>query len=372
MSNKTRKKAHLANIYTVEDHNDVLQYIYKEIGARRLQFSSLIMIHFDSHPDLGAPSNINADLVFEKNVLLDNLSIENWIFPAVYAGHIETIVWIKPKWAEQIKSGLFDLTIGKDKATGLIKCNCKESYFLSDNLYQNESELENKRTFCLYVCDFDAIINNPDECLYRILSSIDREQKRIILDIDLDFFSTKDPFREMFHDLKYYELFRDVYYQKFDGEQNDLDFDKKYSKFLELKNNKLELIYNFLSEKLNSSSLEDGILKDEKLDELATIFKRENIDIEIIHSYGSGLDEHDLPHHVSSTDQIEKMINDFSFFINKYLVSMKLSPSIITIARSSLDGYCPDDQVEFIQEEIISKIKKDLGNLIGDVNKNYD
>ena len=41
------------NIYIVEDHNDALAEIYKEIGSKRLSFDNLILIHFDSHPDLG-------------------------------------------------------------------------------------------------------------------------------------------------------------------------------------------------------------------------------------------------------------------------------------------------------------------------------
>ena len=41
------------NIYVVEDHNDALAEIYTEIGSKRLAFNDLILIHFDSHPDLG-------------------------------------------------------------------------------------------------------------------------------------------------------------------------------------------------------------------------------------------------------------------------------------------------------------------------------
>ena len=59
MSNKAIKKDKKSNsnknfnVYIVEDHNDALSEIYKEIGSKRLNFNNLILIHFDSHPDLG-------------------------------------------------------------------------------------------------------------------------------------------------------------------------------------------------------------------------------------------------------------------------------------------------------------------------------
>ena len=36
---------------------------------------------------------------------------------------------------------------------------------------------------------------------------------------------------------------------------------------------------------------------------------------------------------------------------------MNLLPGLITIARSSLDEYCPSDQVDYIQNEMITKLK---------------
>ena len=52
-SNKKNISNKNFNVYIVEDHNDALTEIYKEIGSKRLSFDNLILIHFDSHPDLG-------------------------------------------------------------------------------------------------------------------------------------------------------------------------------------------------------------------------------------------------------------------------------------------------------------------------------
>ena len=103
---KARRNNESFNVYIVEDHNDALNAIYKEIGSKRLNFSGNIMLHFDSHPDMGIPSDLNADLVVgNKEALLEKLSIENWIMPAVYAGHIDVVIWIRPAWSTQINTG---------------------------------------------------------------------------------------------------------------------------------------------------------------------------------------------------------------------------------------------------------------------------
>ena len=74
----------MLNIYIVEDHNEALPCVYKEIGSKRLAFNGLTLIHFDSHPDLGIPNELLADVVLaDKELLFDSLSIENWYFHIV-------------------------------------------------------------------------------------------------------------------------------------------------------------------------------------------------------------------------------------------------------------------------------------------------
>ena len=97
------------NIHIVEDHNDALPKIYKEIGSKRLSFDKITIVHFDSHPDLGIPNLLPADQILNRDKVFESLSIENWILPAVFAGHIDKVIWIKPKWAQQIKSGVFEI-----------------------------------------------------------------------------------------------------------------------------------------------------------------------------------------------------------------------------------------------------------------------
>ena len=360
------------NIYVVEDHNNALNKIYKDIGSKRLNLNNLTMIHFDSHPDLGIPNDLNADLVINKDTLLNRLSIENWILPAVYAGHLKTIIWIRPPWATQINTGRYNLIIGKHLTTNLIRINCKESYFLADNLYSNESNLINKREFILYVCDFDFILNENDEFITSIFDTLNENHKELILDIDLDFFSTQDPFRLMFKTEDEFELFKKIYHIKSDFLNDSGDkFDESYSAFSIKKKEKLNLIFDCLNK--GSDFILSNNEFESNLKELSKIILENKIDLEILHEYGSGMDDSPLPHNVSTNEEIRLMISKFKEFLQKYFQNGQKRPTIVTIARSSLDDYCPPDQVDYIQQETIESLRSYFNNsFIRNIDMSYE
>ncbi|GBL89821.1 UPF0489 protein C5orf22 [Araneus ventricosus] len=108
-------------VIIVEDHNEVLYHIYRAVGAKKIPFENGLMIHFDSHPDLVVPKHLDAERIYEKDYVINCLSIENWIIPAVYAGHFNTVVWMKPVWASQIDEGMHKFKIGKDETAKEIK-----------------------------------------------------------------------------------------------------------------------------------------------------------------------------------------------------------------------------------------------------------
>lgn len=355
------------DIYIVEDHNDALEPIYSGIGKRKIPFDNLTMLHFDSHPDLGIPDKFKADLIYNKQVLFEYLSIESWILPAVFAGHISTVIWIKPKWSCQIDSGKYEIQIGKNATTGYIRCNSKEPYFLSESLYTHESNLLNKRSFLLYVCDFDSILDQDDSILQGLLSD-SLKANRLIFDIDLDFFSTMDPFKRMFSNNAEYEIFKAVYNLRlFDISTQDSNFENKYEELIVEKESKLQEIYNGLQNRLKDVEKIDANSSD--LDKLADIIQLRSLDFEILHSFGSGLDDRSLPDHVSTNDELEDMFKCFNLFLNKYLRTNELIPSILTIARSSLDDYCPPNQVDYIQEQTLNSVQKFFKKSINSVNK---
>lgn len=67
-------------------------------------------------------------------------------------------------------------------------------------------------------------------------------------------------------------------------------------------------------------------------------------------SDGSG-----LPVNISTNELILKMIKEFIAVVNVQIEHSGL-PAGVCLARSSLDGYCPPDQVEFIQSEVLKSL----------------
>lgn len=50
-----------------------------------------------------------------------NISIENWIMPMIYAGHISVILWVKPPWCSQIEDNNIHFYVGKCVTTGTLR-----------------------------------------------------------------------------------------------------------------------------------------------------------------------------------------------------------------------------------------------------------
>ncbi|GIX76779.1 UPF0489 protein C5orf22 homolog [Caerostris darwini] len=115
MESVPKKKKTSIPVIIVEDHNEVLYHIYRAIGSKKIPLENGLMIHFDSHPDLVVPKHLDAERIFEKDYVLNCLSIENWIIPSIYAGHFNSVVWMKPTWATQLDEGLHKFKLGMDK-----------------------------------------------------------------------------------------------------------------------------------------------------------------------------------------------------------------------------------------------------------------
>ncbi|XP_030065066.1 UPF0489 protein C5orf22 homolog isoform X3 [Microcaecilia unicolor] len=148
-------------VYVVENHDEVLPFIYRAIGSKHLPISNISFVHFDSHPDLLIPVNMPADTVFDKESLFSELSIENWIMPAVYAGHFSQVIWLHPAWAQQVREGRHCFLVGKDASTTTIRVTGTDDYFLSDGLYVPEKQLMNPRPLHL-----EVILVTPFEDLH--------------------------------------------------------------------------------------------------------------------------------------------------------------------------------------------------------------
>nr|XP_002735086.1 PREDICTED: UPF0489 protein C5orf22 homolog [Saccoglossus kowalevskii] len=389
----TRGLKHYKQIpmWIVDGHHEVLPHIYRAIGSKHLPLEDTTLVHFDSHPDLVIPMDMMADDVFDKEQLFDSLSIESWIMPTSYAGHFTTIIWIKPPWANQFSDGKYQFHIGKHKLTGKIRVTCTEDYFLSDTLYAPISDLVtndanpmyNAKCVTLYVVtlapaifqefvvsrsesdknddelelapsarkptttDSKGIIDESFDSVKSLLNQVLESGKAFLLDVDLDFFSTKNPFKDLYSE-KQIAMLEELY-----------RYDKP-------RDNTPEILNEFI--KKRSQQLEDIELS--KVIDLVTDLqmqkKMEPFDFELLHQAGLTFDDTDeLPHHVSTEDEIKAL-----HVAMEIVLSALPKPTMITVARSTYDEYCPPDQVDSIQHNLLRVLMSVCGKI--DVHIDYE
>ena len=93
----------------------------------------------------------------------------------------------------------------------------------------------------------------------------------------------------------------------------------------------------------------------------------DEVDWELMHDAGCTFDVSPLPHHISTDDEIKEQMSVVKSFLEQLP-----SPTIITVARSSSDNYCPQDQVDMIQTAFIKNILRSLYKNIQIHNKYHD
>ncbi|XP_066100257.1 UPF0489 protein C5orf22 homolog isoform X2 [Saccopteryx bilineata] len=407
MSDSAGECAHLRRyselpVWVVEDHQEVLPFIYRAIGSKHLPDSNISFVHFDSHPDLLIPVNMPADTVFDKETLFGELSIENWIMPAVYAGHFSRVIWLHPTWAQQISEGKHHFLVGKDTSTTTIRVTSTDHYFLSDGLYVTEDQLENQKPLQLDVitvkpyklCNHqeendavssegleeDAVAQRRGQTCLEPSSSRSSESQgcqtavstgeilgvlkkgdAFVLDIDLDFFSVKNPFKEMFTQEEY-TILQELYQFKKPGtnltEEELVDcVDTRIHQLEDLEATFADLCDGDDEETVQKWASNPGM---ESLVPLVQSLKnRMDVpDYEMVHQAGLTCDYSELPHHISTEQEIEYLVQSIY-----YLLKNLPKPTLVTIARSSLDDYCPSEQVDTIQEKVLDVLRALYGTL---------
>ncbi|XP_053617990.1 UPF0489 protein C5orf22 homolog [Plodia interpunctella] len=345
-------------VYVVEEHNEALQFIYSAIGGKKLPCEGTTLLHFDSHPDMLIDRKLKGEDARAGRNLLPLLQIENWIVPAAAAGYLGRVVWLRPPWATQLADGTRAVRVGDHPRTGLLRVDCKEPYYMSDALYSNE--LINERKFTLTVAE----VPNPtqqksDDELQKLVDTIDLSQP-YVLDIDLDFFSTANPFLSLYDSIKLYDLLEPIF--NFELPENDDVFTvEKVVESRERQLAELEHIFEHLDEHGNLltygggktelytkvSALVDAVTKEaEKLGDAPDWFA--------VFAGGCTRDQGGLPHHISTEQEMRDMIKESLL----PLLLRLPAPVLVTVARSSDDGYCPKHQVDLIQSLVLQILKE--------------
>ncbi|RVE61402.1 hypothetical protein OJAV_G00170280 [Oryzias javanicus] len=418
-------------VWIVEDHHHVVQHIYRAIASRHLPPSNIKMIHLDSHPDLLIPVNMPADSVFDKEKLFSELSIENWIIPMVYAGHVSSVAWLHPYWAQQIRDGEQKMCVGRDSSTTTIRVSSADSYFLSDGLFVCEEQLENSKPFTLSVIKVNSVKPSCDtlpgpethtNCLAKRrcteksengeascsippsppaasvqpAEGSDRREgmgrrdgedddgstsyvlgrlalflsptEPFILDIDLDFFSCKNPFKELYTKEEY-SILKKLYNFREPSQNANKEEIEECEEFRVRQLEDLEAAFGDLldddgEETVARWASNPGM---SSLTQLVSSLKARNPspDYEMVHQTGLTCDSGELPHHVSTDEEIDTLILAMRCFLSDLS-----KPTLVTMSRSSLDEYCPIEQVDSIQRRVLTALESLYGAL--DLHEDYE
>ncbi|ALC45146.1 MESR6 [Drosophila busckii] len=352
-------------VFIVDYHNDVLEFIYRCLATRHLPLEKNILVHFDSHPDLVVARDIPASASYDKDTMLTELSIENWIMPTLYAGHFDRVVWLKNSWCQQIPTGKHEFKIGhKDDRIGV---DCPLDYFIAEGNYCTGDELQESRTVQLQVHDADNDKLNPLD----FLSTEDATS--FVLDIDLDFFSTSNPFLEIYKDANCYAQLTEIFHFESvePAKQAGTATTAHYCATAAIRQKQLDAlkrIFWHLEEHRSFDGLEkpdEAVITAEIYAKIVSLAEQlqekypdDEIDWMLIFDSGSTTDNNGLPHHISSTKELE----DYFVSFKRFLQQLPVPPVAITMAHSAQDDYCPQDQVAFIEEQVLRLLREVFGD----------
>ncbi|KAL7065586.1 hypothetical protein AAHC03_04591 [Spirometra sp. Aus1] len=118
--------------------------------------------------------------------------------PSVFAGHIDHVVWLHPEWSKQLnnrRSATY--SIGTIRDTQLLSVNIPEDYFVDEGSFWPSEEMDSPVSFGLTVATIHEANTLCKVCVDIISVLLNHA---FILDVDLDTFSTCDPFRNFYSD----------------------------------------------------------------------------------------------------------------------------------------------------------------------------
>ncbi|CAB3256426.1 unnamed protein product [Arctia plantaginis] len=345
-------------IYVVEEHNDALQFIYSAIGGKKLPLEGTALLHLDAHPDMLIDRKLKGTEARSGRNVLPLLQIENWILPAIAAGHISQVVWLRPPWARQFCDGTRPIYVGDHPTTGELRVDSKEPYYLSDALYS--AHLKNKRKFIFTSTELsDTSLAGDEISNQRYLENLNISQP-YVLDIDLDFFSTGNPFLMLYENIKLYDRLLPI----FDFELPDTDDDETLAKVVASREHQLEQLeklFQHLEQDNNLDKYEGEksrlyIMVAELSEAILSEAERlkEEPDWWAVFAAGCTRDQDGLPYHISSKEEIQRLVKNALVPLLKGLPP----PVLITVARSTEDGYCPPQQVDYIQSLVLEALKE--------------
>jgi len=371
-------------VYVVDLHDGAMIPFIDAIKKKELPKQGCKMLHYDSHPDLG---NIDrksryiseaAKGKFDKKGVDSLTDIATWITPLVVAGYLDEVIWVAGHWCKQIKEGTYTLVCGIGKDGKLKTCDFDESrpssalrdYWAGDGTDSKLSKVRHQRKWILHVVKYSkegTLSPKQTELIQNVCVG-----NPWVLDIDEDFFSCNNPYRDGFEACfgkSTFTLLKTLYDTEINhaGDYNDEDIMKKiFNKKLFVRSGSQFLKHTLVRQMIKILN-KTGKNGKELMKKFYKIFNhhykttgyKANIKPEDLYNFDELNDTGEmtsLPHHISELDEITAMGNS----TERLLKSMD-RPLYVTFATSRSDRYLPDCQAALIHgmlDEMVERIYK--------------
>jgi len=345
-------------LVVVESHQHVLEHIHHVLRKNRGLLKGWNLVHYDAHPDMACSLTIPANFCFaprldETNSLYDRLDetstgISEWILPLFLAASLQNIHWIKPIFSQQLPMGISTFNVGvftgtQEKVESFLELNDRavvrvdfnHPYYMDDKVVENNLHLTKK---------VNLKVSHAEEGVF------DSETTAPwMLDICLDYFVCQNPFVTDIQNID--EEFSKVVVSL---QQKGTAIAQESNEYLLRRDQFFNAFRSFLlktdqGQKLKQYFGKQDIGKDvEDLQEI--LFKYPKLREMTV----DALPYLSMPHNfqLPSLDVIEESVN----LAIREIQTIKNRPFLITIARSSDDGFCPQSLVDKLQSYLLEKL----------------
>jgi len=395
----SKRKSFKIPVVVVESHQHVLYHIHHVLRKQKVLLKETwTMLHFDAHPDLACPhSDIPAAACFqprkcwskEDNTvtgeqyregkdlyeLLDSTSsgIAEWILPLVLAANLETVHWIHPSELnlQQLPDGEHQYHVGAwigevEKrqvqsfldlpSSAVVKVDWDNPYYSDDDTYAPLGELHLPRKCTLRVSELSADV------------SFRSAETPWVLDICLDYFICRNPFLfdidmadPVFCKALSEAVLQSAVYERDDRRSSDR------RELLSFRQHLGELLRS-LSDDMNIDSLQARLLPlfsfysspGEAKEILGALTKSlQNTTAnrsQLITLAIEALPNMTMPHSTKEPTKLDTILPSIEEVYKAAGGFSTKEPFIITIARSSDDGFTPPYIIEELQASILQRI----------------
>jgi hypothetical protein len=344
--------------------------------------------HVDDH--VGEPANLATNGENKKNLyeMLDNTTsgIAEWILPLVLAGNLGKVEWIKPSFSNQLATGDYYYCVGvEDKLTehstdvvcfadlsrhARIKVTFCHPYYLDDYSVVPADNLVLKKDLHLRVSELP--LNEIGMEVSEIIPSTSQPELWM-LDICLDYFACVNPYIVDIEEVSPFAASAFVSLMaatKMNSVWGNLKGDDALQYQDDVTN-----FYKLLTQTISSGSLaieytgqleryfEDANQAHLLIDRLVQTVATKHSSTLLQSAILEAIPNWSMPHNTESL--VPQGIQDSLCLVEQAIKVRAMehhsAPFLVTIARSTRDGFTPCDMVESLQTQILAMVHKFFG-----------